>query len=183
MTISIAVHATSEFDSEFDKLYAQSSTQAAGASVPQVLFQLAQRQAAAGNSSFNNMEQLANYLADDFSLHAKLHNEVIQGQCKAEGKNISTYLAALAKQDELDSAVAQKIYIRLGTNYEKVWLQLKPQAFRNARGLVAHFAGVLNVPASKFCDQLVNDPTGSARSLAYSSARASRSQVLRAVLP
>jgi hypothetical protein len=179
----VAASAAADSNSEFDKLYSQASQQATGAAVPQMFFELAQHQAEEGGSSFNNMGQLANYLADDFSLYSNLHSDVIQSQCKAEGANISAYLAALAQQDEPDEAVARKIYARLGNNYEKIWLRLRPQALRDSTGLVTRFAGILHVPPNSFCAQLVNDPNGSARGLAYSSVRASRSQVLRAISP
>lgn len=182
-TVSLAGQATPNADSEFDELYSQSLAQAEGASIPQTLFQLAQSRAASGKSSFNNMGQLANYLADDFSLYSMVHSEIIQAHCKAEGANIVPYLAALASEGEPDATVAGKIYARLAISYKQVWHQLKPQALSGKSGLVGNFAGIMGIPASDLCSRLVRDPSGSAKHLAYHSVRASRSQVLRAIAP
>jgi hypothetical protein len=129
------------------------------------------------------MGQLANYLADDFTLYSNLHAEIVRDHCKMRGTNISTYLAALADESTADATVARKIYGRLGITYDPVWARLKPQTVQGAAGLVENFAGMLNVSSAEFCGRLASDPKGSAQRLSYKSVRASRSYILRAVSP
>jgi len=180
---SFVCQAGSVLDTEFDNLYAKASKQAVGDAVPQMLFKLAREEAGAEGVKFTDMGRLANYLADDYTLYSRIQAEVIQGQCAVEGADLSAYLAQLAVDDAREADVAKRIYARLGSNYEKVWIQLKPQAVRGAPGIVSHFAAVLSVPTDKFCSQLAKDPTGSADRLSYASTHQSRSQVLRAISP
>jgi hypothetical protein len=181
--VSFACQGESVLDTEFDNLYAQASKQATGDAVPEMLFKLARERAGSAGVKFTDMGRLANYLADDYTLYAKIHDEVIQGQCAVEGANLSAYLADLAANDKGEAVVATKIYTRLGSTYDKVWLLLKPQAVRSVPGIISHFATVLSVPADRFCSQLVKDPKGSAERLSYAATHPSRSQVLRAMSP
>lgn len=178
-----AASSGSVLDTEFDSLYAQASKQATGDAVPQVLFKLARERAGSAGAKLTDMGRLANYLADDYTLYTKIHVEVIQGQCAAEGADLSAYLAELAADDQRDADVTTKIYTRLGSNYDRVWLQLKPQAVSGAPGIISHFAAVLGVPADTFCSRLAKDPKGSAGRLSYVSTHPSRSQVLQAIRP
>lgn len=183
LSLSFAGRASSDANAEFDELYELAMNQAAGRPIPQVFFQLAQGRASTGGTKFRNMGQLANSLADDFSLYSKVHEELLSDHCITEGKNIAPYLTAFEKEGALDSAVVQKIYARLKINYDGIWIQLKPQAAKGADGIFENFSRVLNVPRAKLCTQLASDPEGSARQLSYPTARASRSQILRAISP
>jgi hypothetical protein len=104
-----ASQASSDANAEFDELYKQSEARAVGRPVAEVLFQLARERASSGNSKFTNMGQLANYLADDFTLYSNLHAEIVRDHCKMRGTNISTYLADLADESTADATVARKI--------------------------------------------------------------------------
>ena len=182
-TLPLAGQAAPGVEQAFDDLYSAASSQAAGASIPAAVFQLARQRAAADPSPFANMGQLANYLADDYSLYARLHSEALRAHCQAQDVEIAPYLAALASGDDADARMADRIYARLGIAYENIWQQLKPQVLGGMAGLVDRFASELGEPASGLCARLASDPGGSARRLAYASVRASRSQVLRAIAP
>lgn len=183
LNICFASPAASDANAEFDAIYAEAKTRAAGQAVPEVFFQVAQQRAMAGASSFGNMGQLANYLADDFSLYSRVQGDVLREHCKAKGSDIAPYLSAIAAASSKDSTAASKIYARLGSNYDSIWSQLKPQAVKGLADLIENFAVTLKVPGTSLCEQLAKDPQRSAQLLSYSSARAPRSEVLRAISP
>jgi hypothetical protein len=167
----------------FDSIHEQARSTLPDTPIAESFFTIAEARAASGNSSFNNIGQLANYLADDYSLHVRLQTEVAKPYCKKKGEDIGPFLDALDRANTREAGIVAKIYARLGISYEPVWVTLKDSASGAAEGLIHRIALATGTTEETVCAHLQKNPVESAQVLSYSNVRSSRSEILRTISP
>lgn len=182
---SFACHGQGLTDTKdsFDTIYDEARSTLPHAPITDAFFTVAKARAASGGDSFNNIGQLANYLADDYSLHVRMQREIARPYCEKKGVDIGPFLDALDRVDASDAQIVEKIYARLGNSYEPVWAMLKESASRKAAGLMQRIARATDAAEDTVCAHLQTHPVESAQRLGYATIRASRSEILRTLSP
>jgi hypothetical protein len=167
----------------FDSIYEEARSTLPDAPITDAFFTVAKARAASGNGSFDNIGQLANYLADDYSLHVRMQREIAKPYCENKGIEIGPFLDALDRVNADDARIVEKIYARLGNSYEPVWAMLKESASRNTEVFMQMIARVTDTAEDTACTQLQMHPVESAQRLGYANLRASRGEILRTLSP
>lgn len=167
----------------FDSIYEEARSTLPDAPIMDAFFTVAKARAASGNGSFDNIGQLANYLADDYSLHVRMQREIAKPYCEKKGIEIGPFLDALDRVNADDARIVEKIYARLGNSYEPVWAMLKESASRNTKGFMQVIARATDTTEDKVCAHLQTHPVESAQRLGYANLRAWRSEILRTLSP
>lgn len=182
---SFASHAQGLTDTKdtFDSIYEEARSTLPDAPITGAFFTVAEARAASGGDTFGNIGQLANYLADDYSLHLRMQREIARPYCEDKGVDIAPFLDALDRVDAGDAQIVQKIYARLGNSYEPVWAMLKESASGKAAGLMQRIARATDTTEDTVCAHLRTHPVESAQRLGYATIRASRSEILRTLSP
>lgn len=182
---SFACHGQGLTDTKdtFDSIYEEARSTLPDAPIADAFFKVAEARAASGGDSFNNIGQLANFLADDYSLHVRMQREIARPHCAKQGVDIDPFLDALDRIDAGDAHIVEKIYARLGNSYEPVWAMLKASASSNTEGFMQRVARATETAEDTVCAHLRKHPVESAKRLAYANLRASRSEILRTLSP
>lgn len=167
----------------FDSIYEEARSTLPDAPITDAFFTVAKARSASGSGSFDNIGQLANYLADDYSLHLRMQREIAKPYCKNKGMEIGPFLDALDRVNAGDAQIVEKIYARLGNSYEPVWAVLKESASKNTEGFMQMIARATDTTEDTVCAHLRTHPVESAQRLGYANLRASRSEILRTLSP
>jgi len=172
-----------DIDDEFDQIYELSSKDPNNKPTIVAFIEIVQERAKSGTSNFKSVGQLVNYLADDYSLYANLHKEVLPAYCIAQGVDIGSYAKAFISANEQTSLRVNRAYTILGTNYQLVWEHLKAPAMNNTAWLANKISQTLKVPESEICARLESAPADAATTLSYSAQNFSRNEIMRFLSP
>lgn len=128
---------------------------------------VAQERAGAQDAVFKNVGQLANAVADTYSMYLHVNTDTYVGYCLKQGVDIAPYARRFTARHAAEAEAAAIIYARLNTDFESIWVDMKASAEQTAENNLGRVAKPLGVAPADVCKRMAEAPDASAETLSF----------------
>lgn len=139
---------------------------------------VAERRASGADAVFKNIGELANVVADHYSLYERVHTETYADYCRGKGVDLAPYAREFKRRHQAEAEAAEVIYTRLRTDYAPVWSMIKDEVGTHTETGLGQIAQRLEVAPAQVCDRLAQAPEASLQVLSYAASFADRDLLL-----
>lgn len=128
---------------------------------------VAQERAGAQDAVFKNIGQLANAVADTYSMYLHVNTDTYVDYCRKQGADIAPYARRFTASHAAEAEAAAIVYARLNTDFESIWVDMKASAEQTAENNLGRVAKPLRVDSESVCKRMAEAPDASAETLSF----------------
>lgn len=128
---------------------------------------VAQERAGAQDAVFKNIGQLANAVADTYSMYLHVNTDTYVDYCRKQGADIAPYARRFTARHAAEAEAAAIVYARLNTDFESIWADMKVSAEQTAENNLGRVAKPLRVDSENVCKRMAEAPDASAETLSF----------------
>ena len=139
---------------------------------------VAQDRAGEQDAVFKNIGQLANAVADNYSLYLRVNTDTYVGHCRKQGVDIAPYARRFNAQHTSEAEATAIVYARLRIDYEPIWASIKANAAQTAETNLSQAAKLFGVGPADACKRMASAPDASVKALSFAAMFPEQDQLL-----